>query len=224
MDVELPGRPRPGPLRGALVRGVRIDATSVGAQGWGMNDSSMRAHVRRSAPRGGQVHLTSAQIDALTDELACSGAFLSPPPWGYSDACVGVVDGRYLHLDATPPADVSAAVPAAHIETARIVVEADCSEAAVSLKETAGAIDAVTAAANAASAALDNLNSKMPSNLTFTVDLDADGGPPHVSFSGPCELFASNERIGVEGVVELAKRAQRALHKPIVDEPKPEAA
>lgn len=65
-----------------------------------MNDSnSMRALVRRTALRGGDVRLTSAQVDVLVDELACSGATLGLP-WGFrADGCVGVVDGRRIILD-----------------------------------------------------------------------------------------------------------------------------
>lgn len=67
-----------------------------------MNDSnSMRAHVRRSALRGGEVRLTSTQIDALTDELACNGGILYPPTGHWSDGCVGVIDGRRIILDDT---------------------------------------------------------------------------------------------------------------------------
>jgi hypothetical protein len=61
--------------------------------------NSMRALVRRSAPRYGTVRLTSTQMDALADELECSGATLDlvfPPP---EPRCVGAVDGRLIVLD-----------------------------------------------------------------------------------------------------------------------------
>lgn len=58
--------------------------------------NSMRAHVRRSATRGGEVRLTSAQLDALTDE----GVHVSPTLKTFpGDDCVGVVDGRRIILD-----------------------------------------------------------------------------------------------------------------------------
>lgn len=214
-----------------------------------MNDTnSIRAHVRRSALRGGNVALTSAQIDALTDELACNGAIISAPPLDH-EGCVGVVDGRCIVLvdaDASKigktglAADADAASKigktglrvgssserplfmSPHVETARIVIEADTSEATTALKDTAGALDAVTAAANAASAALDNLPKREADGLTFTIDLDANGGLPHVSISGPCELLATHNRLGVEGIVDVAKRAQRALYQAIVDKPEAE--
>jgi hypothetical protein len=54
--------------------------------------------------------------------------------------------------------------------------------------------------------------------LTFTIDLNADGYRPNVSISGPCEMFGRVERYGVADIVDMAKRAQRALLQPIVDE------
>ncbi len=112
----------------------------------------------------------------------------------------------------------TAATDTPRAETARIVIEADTSEATTALKDTAGALDAVTAAANAASTALDNLNSELP--IMFSVDLVDESGRSRVTFSGPCELFARGERLGIAGIVDMAKRAQRALNQPIVDQPK----
>lgn len=56
-------------------------------------------------------------------------------------------------------------------------------------------------------------------DLTFTIDLDAGGGLPHVNISGPCALSTTHNRLGVGDIAELAKRAQRALEQPIVDKP-----